>query len=302
MAAASATTNAAGRPKRKRQRRRRTNVSSDESSSDSSSSDSSSSDSDSSDDDSVPVKAAPVAAAAVHAAAADETDSSSDDSSSSSGDESDSSSGSDLSFLEDVPADGGRRRGRGRRRAAEQQAAGATPNGTLDATQASAAAAAAAPRRAPYPERSPSPTSKLARMDPREFVPLGTGAFPLLQQRIQAVSSRNLKKGKAPTKRDDGMEEDTAAVVGEEEEGGATRGPQILEGLVEGDAGEQAAEATLAEDTQKRQDRFGDWWRARLVSEFEGDLGKLAAVRLICSAVVCLRAPADLETRCRNPA
>lgn len=29
-----------------------------------------------------------------------------------------------------------------------------------------------------------------------------------------------------------------------------------------------------------REERFGEWWRARLVSEFEGDLGGLAAVRL----------------------
>ena len=283
--AAIATTNAAGRPKRKRQRRRRTNVASDDSDSSSSDSSSSSSSSDSDSEDEAP-KAAP--AAAVAASSSSSSGSSSDDSDDSSGAESDSSSGSDLSFLGEGIADGGRRRGRGRRRAAAAAAAtsGTTTNGgdsvMNDGTMQhpSSTTTNTGPRRAPYPERSPSPASKLARLDPREFVPLGTGIFPLLENRIRAVDGGGglLSKGsKAPKPDEAANEQETTATGGE--------GAQILEGLVAGDADAaqmkdaQQEQDAAGEATRKRQDRFGDWWRARLVSEFEGDLGKLAAVR-----------------------
>ncbi|GAA5975732.1 hypothetical protein JCM10908_005261 [Rhodotorula pacifica] len=276
--AAAATTNAAGRPKRKRQRRRRTNVASDESSSDSSSSSSdsssSSSDSDSDAEDHNEVTKATTAPAAA-AASSSSSDSDSDSDSDPSGAESDSSSGSDLSFLGEGIADGGRRRGRGRRRATAATAAAQNGGDAMqqDGTADSGAAAANyAPRKAPYPERSPSPASKLARLDPREFVPLGTGIFPLLQNRIQAVSA-NSQKGKAP-KRDE--ETTNGDDEGEEGDAASVADAQILEGLVQGDAEKEEEEMQL-EATKKRQDRFGDWWRARLVSEFEGDLGKLAA-------------------------
>ncbi|KWU43354.1 hypothetical protein RHOSPDRAFT_26393 [Rhodotorula sp. JG-1b] len=282
--AAAATTNAAGRPKRKRQRRRRTNVASDVSDSSSSSSDSSSSSSDSDSEDEAPKAAA--SAAAVAASSSSSSSSSSDDSDDSSGAESDSSSGSDLSFLGEGIADGGRRRGRGRRRAAAAAAAttGTTTNGGDSAmndgtTQhASSTTTNIGPRRAPYPERSPSPASKLARLDPREFVPLGTGIFPLLENRIRAVNggASSTKGSKAPKPDEAAAEQEITATGGQE--------GQILEGLVAGDADaaqqkdtQQEQDAAVVEATRKRQDRFGDWWRARLVSEFEGDLGKLAA-------------------------
>ncbi|GAA5910938.1 hypothetical protein JCM8208_006692 [Rhodotorula glutinis] len=251
------TTNAAGRPKRKRQRRRRANADSDDdldlsSSSSESGSSSSSSDSDSDDDKPTTTKAtaATTAAAPAKAAAASSSSSSSDDDDA--GADSDSSSGSDLSFLSDGGGDlGGRgRRGRGRRRAAEgAEAAAAGAAGGAGAAPGSAPHAAAAQARRPYPERSPSP-SMLARADPSAFVPLGTSLFPLLDKRVPK----------------------TAAATGEEDgaEAGAGR---VLDGLVEGD--EAGAEAQ--EDGKKREDRFGEWWRARLVSEFEGDLGGLAA-------------------------
>ncbi|GAA5882685.1 hypothetical protein JCM3774_002812 [Rhodotorula dairenensis] len=294
--AAAATTNAAGRPKRKRQRRRRTNVASDDSDSSSSSSSGSSS-SDSESDDDTPGKAlAPTTATATAASSSSSSSSSSSDSDSdsesSSGAESDSSSGSDLSFLGEGIADGGRRRGRGRRRAAAELANGGAGANGRDATMPPQHAGDAAstgggpPRRAPYPERSPSPASKLARLDPREFVPLGTGIFPLLQNRIQAVNSGGGGGGRprstAPTNGAAAADSSTT-----EDASASAPGPdaQILEGLVPGDAeaeekdarGEEAVAAAAVEATRKRQDRFGDWWRARLVSEFEGDLGKLAA-------------------------
>lgn len=149
----------------------------------------------------------------------------------------------------------------------------------VDGTTQHASSIATGPRRAPYPERSPSPASKLARLDPREFVPLGTGIFPLLENRIRAVNGggSSTKGGKASKTDDVANEQETTATGGE--------GVQILEGLVAGDADAaqmkdaQQEQDAAVEATRKRQGRFGDWWRARLVSEFEGDLGKLAAVR-----------------------
>lgn len=150
----------------------------------------------------------------------------------------------------------------------------------VDGTTQHASSTSTGPRRAPYPERSPSPASKLARLDPREFVPLGTGIFPLLENRIRAVNgggSSTKGSSKAPKPDDAATEQETTATGGE--------GAQILEGLVAGDADAaqqkdaQQEQDAAVEATRKRQDRFGDWWRARLVSEFEGDLGKLAAVR-----------------------
>ncbi|GAA5934160.1 uncharacterized protein JCM15063_000574 [Sporobolomyces koalae] len=165
--------------------------------------------------------------------------SSSDDSSSSSDS---SSSDSDMS---DLDMAGGRRRGRGRRGRAQQQQS----EGQSAATAAGGASAttSAAELRRPYPSRSPSPQ----RIDPAH-VPLGSSLFPLLQP--------------------------------------ATDGQPILQGQVPGDVGfagetrteeENVAEPPIVSETvqreREREQRFGEWWRARLVSEFEGDLGGLAA-------------------------
>lgn len=102
----------------------------------------------------------------------------------------------------------------------------------------------------PYPSRSPSPQ----RIDPAH-VPLGSSLFPLLKPQ--------------------------------------TDGQAILQGQVPGDegykAGEEEEKKTLEVAEEKlqreraREQRFGEWWRARLVSEFEGDLGGLAAVRCLFS-------------------
>lgn len=53
-------------------------------------------------------------------------------------------------------------------------------------------------------------------------------------------------------------------------------------GLVPGDVKEGAGGEKAAEE-KAREAKFGEWWRARLVSEFETELGGLAAVRLITS-------------------
>lgn len=203
-----------------------------------SSSDSSSSSS-SSDSDSSSEDEQPVKPAPVASNTA--SDSSSDDSSSSSDS---SSSESDLS---DFDMAGGRRRGRGRRgKAAAQQQQ--QQNGEGQA-QAGPAANAAAELRRPYPERSPSPQ----RIDPAH-VPLGSSLFPLLRPQ--------------------------------------TDGQAILQGQVPGDEGYKAGEELNEEEKNKtlavsedklereraREQRFGEWWRARLVGEFEADLGGLAAV------------------------
>ncbi|GAA5831406.1 hypothetical protein JCM3766R1_001740 [Sporobolomyces carnicolor] len=202
-----------------------------------SSSDSSSSSS-SSDSDSSSEDEQPVKPAPVASNTA--SDSSSDDSSSSSDS---SSSESDLS---DFDMAGGRRRGRGRRgKAAAQQQQ--QQNGEGQA-QAGPAANAAAELRRPYPERSPSPQ----RIDPAH-VPLGSSLFPLLRPQ--------------------------------------TDGQAILQGQVPGDEGYKAGEELNEEEKNKtlavsedklereraREQRFGEWWRARLVGEFEADLGGLAA-------------------------
>jgi hypothetical protein len=69
----------------------------------------------------------------------------------------------------------------------------------------------------------------------------------------------------------------------------------ILGGLVPGDAGyEGEGEVEGAsgggekqEENKAKEDKFGEWWRARLVSEFESDLGGLAVVSFssCCSSV-----------------
>ncbi|GAA5977389.1 hypothetical protein JCM5350_002449 [Sporobolomyces pararoseus] len=169
------------------------------------------------------------------------SDSSSDDSSSSSDS---SSSDSDLS---EIDMTGGRRRGRGRRnKAAQPQQDGQQT--TQTGTAGAAAGAGAADLRRPYPSRSPSPQ----RIDP-SHLPLGSSLFPLLKPQPD--------------------------------------GQAILQGQVPGDEGYKAGEEQSAEEKQKisqiaeeklegeraREARFGEWWRSRLVSEFEGDLGGLAA-------------------------
>jgi len=143
---------------------------------------------------------------------------------------------------------GGRRRGRGRRNkaAAEQGDAAKTPQ----AGAAGQAGTTTAELRRPYPSRSPSPQ----RIDP-SHVPLGSSLFPLLKPQ--------------------------------------TDGQAILQGQVPGDEGYKAGEQEQTEEEKTkasevaqeklqrehaREQRFGEWWRARLVSEFEGDLGGLAAV------------------------
>ncbi|BGO96978.1 hypothetical protein NBRC10513v2_002535 [Rhodotorula toruloides] len=242
---APATTTASGHPKRKRQRRRRTNISSDESDSSSSSSSSSGDSSSDSDSDS-PAAPAPASVKPAQASKATEqaesSDSSDEDADS---DSSSSSSGSDLSFLSDTGDRGGRRRGRGRRRGAQAAADGAV-NGLAAAGTATGdlqQSGQASEARRPYPERSPSP-SMLARADPSSFVPLGRSLFPLLQARVDKQKEE---------------------------------GAKLLDGLVEGDEGNDADAEDDEEEGKKREDRFGDWWRVRLVSEFEGDLGSLAA-------------------------
>lgn len=144
---------------------------------------------------------------------------------------------------------GGRRRGRGRRNkaAAEQGDAAKTPQ----AGAAGQAGTTTAELRRPYPSRSPSPQPQ--RIDP-SHVPLGSSLFPLLKPQ--------------------------------------TDGQAILQGQVPGDEGYKAGEQEQTEEEKTkaseiaqeklqrehaREQRFGEWWRARLVSEFEGDLGGLAA-------------------------
>ncbi|KAL8286553.1 hypothetical protein RQP46_004570 [Phenoliferia psychrophenolica] len=96
---------------------------------------------------------------------------------------------------------------------------------------------AAATARRPYPSRSPSP----AAFNPANL-PLGQSAFPMLKE------------------------------LGD--------GP-ILMGLVPGDEGfegtAKGAGGAKEEEEKAREDKFGAWWRARLVSEFETELGGLAA-------------------------
>lgn len=68
----------------------------------------------------------------------------------------------------------------------------------------------------------------------------------------------------------------------------AVRGSRFLDGQLPGDEGYEAGDEdkSKVEDSKdadgagstNRTDRFGEWWRARLVSEFEKDLGGLAAV------------------------
>lgn len=53
------------------------------------------------------------------------------------------------------------------------------------------------------------------------------------------------------------------------------------EGYTEGNGQTEDKVSEVSEKVQlerAREQRFGEWWRARLVSEFEGDLGGLAAV------------------------
>ncbi|GAA5967280.1 hypothetical protein JCM21900_002996 [Sporobolomyces salmonicolor] len=162
---------------------------------------------------------------------------------SASSDSSASDSSSDSSSSEsDLSDDGrGRRRGRGRRKAAGD---GGAATSTQPQASTSQGAAPAADARRPYPSRSPSPAG---RYDPTH-VPLGSSLFPLLKPLAD--------------------------------------GP-ILQGFVPGDLGYGQAEGQPAEEVvhdgekvqreKAREERFGEWWRARLVSEFEGDLGGLAA-------------------------
>ncbi|GAA5888641.1 hypothetical protein JCM5296_001099 [Sporobolomyces johnsonii] len=161
---------------------------------------------------------------------------------SASSDSSESDSSSDSSSSEsDLSDDGrGRRRGRGRRKAGD----GGAATSTQPQASTSQVAAPATDARRPYPSRSPSPAG---RYDPAH-VPLGSSLFPLLKPL------------------DDGP---------------------ILRGFVPGDQGYGQAEGQAAEEAiqdsdkvqreKAREERFGEWWRARLVSEFEGDLGGLAA-------------------------
>ncbi|GAA5950476.1 hypothetical protein JCM3765_004561 [Sporobolomyces pararoseus] len=202
-----------------------------------SSSDSSSSSSSSSDSDSSSEDEQPLKT--VQPPTRTSSDSSSDDSSSSSDS---SSSESDLS---EIDMTGGRRRGRGRRNKAVQQ-----QQDGQQATQAGATGAGSgrAELRRPYASRSPSPQ----RVDP-SHVPLGSSLFPLLKPQPD--------------------------------------GQAILQGQVPGDEGYKAGEEHTEEEKQQlsqvaeeklqreraREARFGEWWRSRLVSEFEGDLGGLAA-------------------------
>ncbi|KAK4704046.1 ribosome assembly protein 3, partial [Phenoliferia sp. Uapishka_3] len=98
--------------------------------------------------------------------------------------------------------------------------------------------AATASSRRPYPSRSPSPPGAFNPAN----LPLGQSAFPMLKE------------------------------LGD----GA-----ILMGLVPGDDGFEGtgkgAGGVKEEEEKAREEKFGAWWRARLVSEFETELGGLAA-------------------------
>lgn len=92
--------------------------------------------------------------------------------------------------------------------------------------------------RRPYPARSPSPPI----FDPANL-PLGQSPFPFLK----ALAPGPILQGKVPG--DEGF-------AGTSTEGGET----------------------VDETARAREDKFGEWWRARLVTEFETELGGLAAV------------------------
>lgn len=95
-----------------------------------------------------------------------------------------------------------------------------------------------------YPSRSPSP----AILDPAN-VPLGHSPFPLLR----SLKAGPVLLGVVPADR-----EAATPVSGDEQE------------LSQGELGREA--------------KFGAWWRARLVQEFEGELGGLAAVSSLYSS------------------
>ncbi|KAM0754889.1 hypothetical protein T439DRAFT_321949 [Meredithblackwellia eburnea MCA 4105] len=129
---------------------------------------------------------------------------------------------------------------RGRRRRGQ----GGKPNTGLNGDEPSTSKATE-PRRRPYPSRSPSPQQQ--RVYNPANLPLGQSPFPLL---------RSLGDG------------------------------PILPGLVPGDEGfvsglgtskrEEEVDPKREEEENAREERFGAWWRARLVSEFENELGTLA--------------------------
>lgn len=76
------------------------------------------------------------------------------------------------------------------------------------------------------------------------------------------------------------------------------------EGEEEDEGAKKEGSPSKEEEQRAREDKFGEWWRARLVSEFEGDLGGLAAASLDGTCPLGVRfAGADslLFTIHRNP-
>lgn len=160
-----------------------------------------------------------------------------------------SSSSSEDSSSEEEGRGRGRRGGRSGKGRAEINTL--NMNGMTGITSTTTTNTPASTARRPYPSRSPSP----AAFNPAN-IPLGLAQFPLL---------KSLKSG------------------------------PILADSVPGDAGfvDSSSSRTILgsvttdmdEITRKKQQeatikeaKFGDWWRARLVSEFEKELGGLAAV------------------------
>lgn len=110
-------------------------------------------------------------------------------------------------------------------------------------------------QRRPYPSRSPSP----AAFNPAN-VPLGANPFPLLRQLKQGPILAGFVPG------DEGF---VAPIVG-----------NTVGAMDKGKSVEKEGRDAAREDASRAKEaQFGEWWRARLVSEFEKELGGLAAVR-----------------------
>ena len=115
----------------------------------------------------------------------------------------------------------------------------------------------AANQRRPYPSRSPSPVA----FNPAN-IPLGANPFPLLR----ALKAGPILSGFVP-----GDQDFIAPIVG-----------SSLGSLDKGKAVEKEGMAKLSQEASlAKEAQFGEWWRARLVSEFEKELGGLAAVRFL---------------------
>lgn len=162
-----------------------------------------------------------------------------------------SSSSSDESSSEDEKT---KRRGRNAR---------INPNSVQGKAIAAAAATANAEptttQRRPYPSRSPSP----AAFNPAN-IPLGANPFPLLRQLKQGPILAGFVPG------DEGFVVPIAGSNSVVDKGKAVE--------------QEGRDKVREEESRAKEAQFGEWWRARLVSEFEKELGGLAAVR---SRTIC---------------